>query len=49
MLVMQRKKFIYCNKVESEPKVLFTFSASNQQLLSGGQFPVSGIKHLKSG
>jgi len=49
MLVMQRKKILYSNKFKPEPKLAVRRQACNRDLLSGGLFPVSGVKQIKSG
>lgn len=46
---MQRKKILYRNKFKPESKVVVQAYARNRELLSGGLFPVSGVKQIKSG
>jgi hypothetical protein len=46
---MQRKKILYRNKFKPESKVAVRAYVRNRDLLSGGLFPVSGVKQVKSG
>jgi hypothetical protein len=43
------KKILYRNKFKPESKVIVRAYAGNRELLSGGLFPVSGVKQIKSG